>query len=168
MTMLMYNLWMLSLIFMLMKHPLSMGLILLLQTISISMISGFMMFNFWYSYMLFLIMIGGMLVLFLYMTNVASNEKFKFSIKIFFLLLSLTFLFLLSIWMFNIKNNMMFSFNEIYIKLETNNNFLLSLNKYLNFPFYSIYLMLMVYLLITLIAIVKITNIKYGPLRPSY
>nr|AXS64803.1 NADH dehydrogenase subunit 6 [Phalacridae sp. KM-2017] len=163
---LLYNLWSFSLIFLLIKHPLTMGMILLIQTILVTLITGFMMFNFWYSYMLFLIMVGGMLILFLYMTNVASNEKFKFSSKISLMMYIMLINFLLIIMIINFNKNMLFNFNEFYIKFNENMNFYMSLNKYLSFPFYSIYLMLMIYLLITLIAIVKITNIKYGPLRP--
>nr|YP_010352242.1 NADH dehydrogenase subunit 6 [Reticulitermes dabieshanensis]UOL50336.1 NADH dehydrogenase subunit 6 [Reticulitermes dabieshanensis] len=59
-----------------MKHPLAMGMMLLLQTMMTCMISGTMYKSFWFSYILFMIMIGGMLVLFMYMTSLASNEMF--------------------------------------------------------------------------------------------
>nr|ALI86981.1 NADH dehydrogenase subunit 6 [Cryptolestes turcicus] len=69
--MIMLFIFFISLMFMFLNHPLSMGLMLLLQTICISILSGIMMINFWYSYMIFLIMIGGMLVLF-FMHNLCS------------------------------------------------------------------------------------------------
>nr|APX39542.1 NADH dehydrogenase subunit 6 [Chrysolina haemoptera] len=156
-----------SMIFMFLTHPLSLGLILLIQTISISMISGMMNYNFWFSYILFLIMVGGMLILFIYMTSVASNEKFKFSFKI----MNLMFLSMLLIFMIMFIDNFYYSLfmnlsdmmNQNYMK---NNN--LSMNKYMNFPNNFMIYMMMIYLFITLIMVVKITSLKYGPLRQKF
>nr|YP_010284530.1 NADH dehydrogenase subunit 6 [Nadezhdiella cantori]UKQ56273.1 NADH dehydrogenase subunit 6 [Nadezhdiella cantori] len=156
--------WMLSSMFMFLNHPLSFGLILLLQTITVSLMSGMMNFNYWFSYIIFLVMVGGMLVLFLYMTSVASNEKFKFSSKLF--LLFMTFLLIMVIMI--LSDNFMLS-NSLHMidlmnqSLEYKNE--MSMNKYMNWP--SNYTMFMVisYLLLTLIAVVKITNIEFGPLR---
>nr|AXS65618.1 NADH dehydrogenase subunit 6 [Cucujoidea sp. 43 KM-2017] len=152
----------LSMIFIFLNHPLSFGLILLLQTISVSMLSGLMNLNFWYSYMLFLIMIGGMLVLFLYMTNVAANEKFKISMPMLFFFI-MFFLLMISTMFDNQLIN--FNMNNLTLNLNLNLTFIKSISKFLNFPSKSIFLMIIIYLFITLIAIVKITNIKYGPLR---
>nr|AML26732.1 NADH dehydrogenase subunit 6 [Histeridae sp. BMNH 1274741] len=155
--------WSLSLImvilattFIQMKHPLSMSLILLIQTVLISIQTGMLSLNTWFSYIMFLIMVGGMLVLFIYMTSVASNEKFSYKVND--LILPLSSLTLLGI---------------TYKVSEQTSNFhnmwTLNMNpqliKYLNFPSNSIILMMMVYLLIALIAVVNISNISYGPLR---
>nr|AXS64867.1 NADH dehydrogenase subunit 6 [Coleoptera sp. 2 KM-2017] len=158
----MMNAWFLSLLLIINNHPLSLGLILMLQTINISMITGMMMFNYWYSYMLFLIMVGGMLVLFLYMTNVASNEKFKFnSMFMYMIIIYMIIILMIKIFMINTPlNNNFMMWNYYY-----NNNFMFSMSKFFNYPSNLIYLMLIIYLLMTLIAIVKIININYGPLR---
>jgi len=74
-----------SSIFSTIKHPLAMGLILLIQTIFICLLRGLLIKSFWFSYILFLIFIGGILVLFIYVTSLASNEIFSFSIKKFYL-----------------------------------------------------------------------------------
>nr|ATN23501.1 NADH dehydrogenase subunit 6 [Lema sp. EMHAU-15071010] len=144
-----------TIIFNFMKHPLSMGMILLNQTILISLITGMMQMNFWYSYILFIIMIGGMLILFMYMTSVASNEKFKFSFKLLiFLIITFMFLFLL-------KNE--FTNSMMYMNLNLKNlNF--SLNKYYNSNSFIMYLMFF-YLLITMIMTTKITKIEKGSMR---
>nr|AND96600.1 NADH deshydrogenase subunit 6 [Liatongus militaris] len=152
-----------SLITIYMKHPLSMGLILLIQTINMTLYMGFYHLNYWFSYILFLIMIGSMLILFLYMTSVASNEKFYFSLKLtlltFFIMFNMMlFYFILNPYYINLNNKM-----KIFM---TNSN--LSLIKYINFPNYFIYYLLIIYLLIALIAIVQITNFKKsGALRSS-
>nr|AOY39354.1 NADH dehydrogenase subunit 6 [Nosodendron sp. BMNH 840466] len=148
------------------KHPLSMGMILLIQTLMISMMTGLLHINFWFSYILFLIMVGGMLIVFLYMTSVASNEKFKFSLK-----LSITILMMMMIFTL-----MLFYMDYLFSTMNSNNlammNFFLKekhhyLNKYLNLPSNLIFILLFIYLFISMIAIVKITNIKYGPLRQN-
>nr|AML25958.1 NADH dehydrogenase subunit 6 [Staphylinidae sp. BMNH 1274222] len=155
----------LSVMFMFLSHPMTMGLILLAQTISISVITGTLVNNFWFSYILFLIMVGGMLVLFIYMTSIASNEIFNFSSKL------IIFLFILMSIMFT----MMFMFDEYFIlmnhmfqekiKLNNYNN---NLTKYFNYPSMLIIFMMITYLFITLIAVVKITKIEYGPLRQQF
>merc|ERR1712221_33590 len=70
----------LSLFFTRLSHPLAIGLALLSQTILICLITGLSSSSFWFSYILFLIFLGGMLVLFIYVTSLASNEIFKPSI----------------------------------------------------------------------------------------
>nr|AND96613.1 NADH deshydrogenase subunit 6 [Helictopleurus quadripunctatus] len=148
-----------------MKHPLSMGLILLIQTINMALYMGYYHLTYWFSYILFLIMVGGMLILFIYMTSVASNEKFYPSMK-----LMLKSSMILSLWM------LIFIFmNPLYINLNNKiENFLLlnkinySLTKFINFPNHFIYYLLIIYLLIALLIIVKITNFKKsGTLRSS-
>nr|YP_009742838.1 NADH dehydrogenase subunit 6 [Cryptalaus yamato]QID91197.1 NADH dehydrogenase subunit 6 [Cryptalaus yamato] len=154
-----------SVTFMFMNHPLSMGLILLIQTTLIAMITGLMSHNFWFSYILFMIMIGGMLVLFIYMTSVASNEKFLFSNKLSILLLltvsTTAMLMMISDQFITYQNSM----NMDTSKSAMNVIYYLSMSKYLNFPLNSWMISLIMYLLLALIAVVKITNITYGPLR---
>nr|YP_009674552.1 NADH dehydrogenase subunit 6 [Glenea cantor]QDC34929.1 NADH dehydrogenase subunit 6 [Glenea cantor] len=150
-------------IFMFLTHPLSLGLILLIQTILIALISGSMSFNYWFSYIIFLIMIGGMLILFIYMTSIASNEKFKFSTKL-FMTFSLIFFSMSIFLIFDYFFFHQLSINDL-IPLPMNKNFSFTLNKFLNWPNNLIFTMMIIYLLITLIMVVKITNVTYGPLR---
>nr|YP_010507230.1 NADH dehydrogenase subunit 6 [Diplocheila zeelandica]UXF64381.1 NADH dehydrogenase subunit 6 [Diplocheila zeelandica] len=159
--------------FMFLNHPLSMGLILLIQTLLISLISGLFTYSYWFSYILFLVMIGGMLVLFIYMTSLASNEMFNFSVKMSMFLISM-FTLCMFMYMFidymmlnpTFKNsNMIEMFNNM-IMLKNEN--LMSLNMIYNLPNNMITLMLVNYLFLTLIAVVKITNINYGPLRQKF
>nr|APX39560.1 NADH dehydrogenase subunit 6 [Chrysolina bankii] len=157
-----------SMIFMFLMHPMSLGLILLIQTILISSITGMMNYNFWFSYILFLIMVGGMLILFIYMTSVASNEKFKFSFMMMNLIVLVMILFLLLLlftdqFYYSFYMNMSDMMNQNYTK-----NYNLSMNKYMNFPNNFIIYMMITYLFITLIMVVKITNYYYGPLRQKF
>nr|YP_010546148.1 NADH dehydrogenase subunit 6 [Calomera brevipilosa]UYK51604.1 NADH dehydrogenase subunit 6 [Calomera brevipilosa] len=163
-----------TLIFMFMNHPMSMGLILLIQTILISMMSGMLSYTFWFSYIVFLVMLGGMLVLFIYMTSLASNEMFQFSSKISLFLMMMIMLFTFIMFMLP-DNQMMFSMIKNSNLLEINNSMmflnnenLITLNKIYNSPNNLITILLINYLLITLIAVVKITSISIGPLRQKF
>nr|AXS66286.1 NADH dehydrogenase subunit 6 [Chrysomeloidea sp. 1 KM-2017] len=149
-----------SSLFIFLNHPISMGLTLIVQTILLAMLTGLMNMNFWFSYILFLVMIGGLLILFIYMTSVASNEKFKFSI---FNIVPII------IWM-----PIMFFINSSTNKfkvLETlnmkDNNSIFYLFKYFNFPSMMMALFAMIYLLLTLIVVVKLTKKNLGPIRQN-
>nr|AVN67453.1 NADH dehydrogenase subunit 6 [Gyna caffrorum] len=150
-----------SVIFTQMNHPLAMGLILLLQTSIIAIITGTMSQAFWFSYILFLIFIGGMLVLFIYITSLASNELFSMSTKLFILT---TILFPITIWLFY-QVNFTLQNNETYTLYVMNSMTNFPLIKLYNLPTSIITIMLALYLFLTLIAVVKITNIFKGPLR---
>nr|QOV03276.1 NADH dehydrogenase subunit 6 [Hydrellia maura] len=158
-----------GIMFLNMMHPLAMGLTLLVQTLLICLVTGLLTKSFWFSYILFLIFLGGMLVLFIYVTSLASNEMFSMSIKLtMFSVMMISLIIIISIlidktlfmnWMINNEMNPLNSINS----LITENS--LNLNKLYNFPTNFITIMLMNYLLITLIAIVKITKLSKGPLR---
>nr|YP_009695423.1 NADH dehydrogenase subunit 6 [Pyrocoelia thibetana]QEJ81653.1 NADH dehydrogenase subunit 6 [Pyrocoelia thibetana] len=151
--------------FLFMQHPMSMGLILLMQTILVSMSTSIMGINSWLSYILFLVMVGGMLILFTYMTSVASNEMFKHSnILLIMLMTGMTSLIYIMMKKKSILSYIKFN-NTDSLSLQTQENFSMILLKYLSFPMMLMWLMLIIYLLITMIAAVKITVIKHGPLR---
>lgn len=149
-----------------------MGLILLIQTFLICLISGFITKTFWFSYVLFLIFLGGILVLFIYVTSLASNEIFNFSIKLLIIciitFLSIYFIIflldknLILSSIINIENILINDINSILIENS------LILNKLYNFPINLLTILLIVYLFLTLIAVVKITNVFEGPLRPQF
>nr|YP_010491914.1 NADH dehydrogenase subunit 6 [Oraesia emarginata]UWM92700.1 NADH dehydrogenase subunit 6 [Oraesia emarginata] len=156
------------------NNPLSMGLMILFQTLLICLLSGMLIKTYWFSYILFLTFLGGLLVLFIYVSSIASNELFKpsFKLKLMFFF-SISFLLLILLYY---KNNlfwMNFSFNadmEIFenLNLFFNNENKINLNKLYNNQTFMIMMMLIIYLFITLISVVKITNIFYGPLRSNF
>nr|YP_010693318.1 NADH dehydrogenase subunit 6 [Bactrocera bryoniae]WCB99162.1 NADH dehydrogenase subunit 6 [Bactrocera bryoniae] len=158
-----------SLIFIQMNHPLAMGLMLLIQTLQICLITGLMAKSFWFSYVLFLIFLGGMLVLFIYVTSLASNEMFSLSMKLTTICIVIM-LILMFITMFMdklstssfIQNMEMQPTYHFNLTVPENS---LNLHKLYNFPTNFFTILLMNYLLVTLIAVVKITKLFYGPLR---
>nr|YP_010460776.1 NADH dehydrogenase subunit 6 [Tenodera angustipennis]UUF67525.1 NADH dehydrogenase subunit 6 [Tenodera angustipennis] len=153
----------LSIIFLFLNHPLSMGLILFLQAILMCLISGFMSLSFWFSYVLLLIYLGGMLVLFMYVTSLASNEMFLYSNKFFFIIIFMPLIFFVIYYMnINFPNNLYENMESSLTFNMTSNNFLL---KMYNQPINIMTILIASYLFLTLIAVVKIINIYNGPLR---
>nr|YP_009378966.1 NADH dehydrogenase subunit 6 [Nembrotha kubaryana]ARI43839.1 NADH dehydrogenase subunit 6 [Nembrotha kubaryana] len=64
--------------FPLFKNPISMAAMVV--AISLSVVSMISLFSsFWFSYVLFLVYVGGLLVMFIYICLVSSNYPFKFS-----------------------------------------------------------------------------------------
>nr|AYA73177.1 NADH dehydrogenase subunit 6 [Choristoneura fumiferana] len=156
-----------------MNHPLSMGLMILIQTIFICLLSGMLINTYWFSYILFLTFLGGLLVLFIYVSSIASNEMFKnnfFFLKIIFT--SSIIIFIFSLYIFNNLNLMNYFFNSEMENLFNysmlfNNENKINLSKLYNNQTFLMMMMMIIYLFITLVAVVKITNIFYGPLRQS-
>nr|YP_006883240.1 NADH dehydrogenase subunit 6 [Xizicus fascipes]AFA36645.1 NADH dehydrogenase subunit 6 [Xizicus fascipes]UZH35971.1 NADH dehydrogenase subunit 6 [Xizicus fascipes] len=161
-----------AMIFTQINHPMAMTLIIIMQTLIVALTTGMMTSTFWFSYILFLVFLGGMLVLFIYITSLASNELFSIPTKsLIIILVSLSMIILISLISDSTLWNML-SFNEEMnnidneiITLHDESNYLLT--KLYNKPTDLITLMLVNYLFLTLIAIVKITNIFQGPLRPK-
>nr|AMW67966.1 NADH dehydrogenase subunit 6 [Psychopsis coelivaga] len=159
-----------SINFILTSHPLTMGLNMLIQTLLISLICGYLTPSFWFSYILFLIMLGGMLVLFIYVTSLASNELFSFSTN---LMIIMSLMFLLATIMFMYSDSFFIIYNNLeMLYLNYSSNFMnfeneINLIKLYNNPTMNITMMMINYLFLTLIIIVKITNINHGSLRQT-
>nr|UZG66130.1 NADH dehydrogenase subunit 6 [Abscondita chinensis] len=152
----------LSNLFMLVSHPLTMGMILLTQTLMIAAWTGFMSMYFSYSYILFIVMVGGMLFLYIYMTSVASNEKYLYSnlMTIIMNMMFMALIYLKNHQLFILMNSMNYD-----LMMKINMTFKKSMNKFIMYAMMIMSLTIIIYLLIPLIAVSKITNMKSGPLR---
>lgn len=122
---------------------------IILQTLLLCVILWIINNTSWFSFILFLVFLGGLLVLFVYICRLASNEYFKtkFRTKSTFII-SATILFLSYI-----------NFTEQEL---SSNTFIF---KIITLSSYQPVLISIFYLLLTLIVIVKITNNKNTPLR---
>ncbi|YP_002808572.1 NADH dehydrogenase subunit 6 (mitochondrion) [Scylla paramamosain] len=156
----------LSLLFTRLYHPLSMGLTLLIQTVLISLSAGLMTYTYWFSYILFMIFLGGMLVLFIYVTSLASNESFSFSYSsLFFSTLLIFILTPLSILWDPLMSETMTNLPLSSLVSNSSNVFIISWIYSTNLMNFTLFIIL--YLLLTLIVVVKISNLFKGPLRLS-
>nr|AJM70186.1 NADH dehydrogenase subunit 6 [Alpheus lobidens] len=157
-----------SLLFTRLRHPLAMGLTLILQTLLICLSSGSASSFTWLSYILFLIFLGATLVLFIYVASLASNEIFKLSTP----LSALMVLPLLIGSPFLLKEELIqpmkpLSEPSLVSETETTSDptFFLSMIYSPSTSFLTSFMIL--YLLLTLIVIVKISSSSTGPLRLS-
>lgn len=141
-----------------------MGLNLLTQTIIISFSAGLNTYSFWFSYILFLIFLGGILVLFIYVASLASNEIFMPSLILtFFTSIFIILLFLL----FYLLDPVLIS-SSSYLPNSTIYN--LPSTTYItswifNTPSILFTIFIISYLLLTLLVVIKIINLYKGPLR---
>lgn len=152
-------------ILLILNHPLSLGFILIVQTILVSILLGLFSQTFWFTYILFLVIIGGILILFIYVISLISNKIIKknFNFQIFGLLIFVSSLII-------IFKNSFLTFNNYEILPTWDINILFSessinLLKLYNFPINLINILIIIYLFFLLIVVVKITNFFYGPLR---
>lgn len=117
------------------------------------------------SYATVLILLGGLLVIFIYVSLLASNELFNFK-RYFFPLILLrifTFMFIL------------INFNKLEILISTINDNFLSINKnridwltdFYSLELSNLTLFLIFYLLLTLLVVVFNTKKNHGTLRSS-
>nr|YP_009350803.1 NADH dehydrogenase subunit 6 [Microtermes obesi]AQP27807.1 NADH dehydrogenase subunit 6 [Microtermes obesi] len=148
-----------SLTFTQMKHPLAMGMMLLIQTTMMCLMSGMMYKSFWFSYILFMIMVGGMLVLFMYMTSLASNEMFSPSNKV--IMTALLLLPMLTYLMPSPINNKEMTEHNNMTENEITTTTAVMYNQMMG----TMTTLLVLYMLLTLIVVVNIINVSKGPLR---
>nr|ATZ70752.1 NADH dehydrogenase subunit 6 [Conus venulatus] len=144
-----------------MSQPLSLGLVIMVSTLFMCMVSG-MTTSVWYGYILFLIYVGGLLVMFAYVAALSPNVLFGgltplFSLIMFFPILFMFFYFY-------------FFKDSSYLSFESSSSKLMYLKMYgveLISPYMiSILIGLGVILLINLIVVVKICYYQQASLRP--
>nr|YP_003856692.1 NADH dehydrogenase subunit 6 [Mekongiana xiangchengensis]ADK77633.1 NADH dehydrogenase subunit 6 [Mekongiana xiangchengensis] len=152
------------------NHPMSMLLIIIIQTILISIMIGNLMESFWMSYILLLTFLGGMMVLFIYITSIASNEMFNLNsnnITINIMMTLILFIIVIAMEYF-LLNDIFKNSETTFISLNIDmKEMSYSLMKMYNYPSFQITIMMMIYLFLALVVVVKITNINQGPIRKS-
>nr|YP_008080954.1 NADH dehydrogenase subunit 6 [Psococerastis albimaculata]AFY16894.1 NADH dehydrogenase subunit 6 [Psococerastis albimaculata] len=156
----------LNMIFFILMTPLSLGLTLILQTLLLSLLLGTMTSSFWFLYLLVLIFIGGMLVLFIYVTSIFPNEKFSFTQNnIFILLISVS---LLSTILYILNMNFIMTPNLNYLEnilSMKSNTIMISTIKIFNTQANMILIFLVNYLFYCMMIVIKMTAFFKGPLR---
>nr|YP_009707738.1 NADH dehydrogenase subunit 6 [Birgus latro]QES95355.1 NADH dehydrogenase subunit 6 [Birgus latro] len=158
----------LSLIFMRLIHPLSTGLVLLIQTVLISIATGLFTKTYWFSYILFLIFLGGMLVLFIYVASLAANEQFKVGSEFFFIFFLALVLagFLMLLDPILVANKISESTSTFLSQHSDISNAAMNVSTIYNKPSATFTMFIISYLLLTLFVVVKIMSSSSSPLRP--
>nr|WRW11493.1 NADH dehydrogenase subunit 6 [Corythucha ciliata] len=158
-TMFLMLMMMSSLMFMFLINPLTMVFTLLIQTFIVSSISAIFISSFWYSYMLIMIMISGLLILFMYMASIASNEKMIFSFNAMIPAMLLVLLFFKQTEVLMFLKEMYMSNNLIYQEL--------TMNKLFNSKFIIPSIMMIMFLFMMMMVISFIVSKTEGPMRKS-
>nr|YP_010688063.1 NADH dehydrogenase subunit 6 [Torix tukubana]WBR65244.1 NADH dehydrogenase subunit 6 [Torix tukubana] len=140
-----------SLTMMTLKAPVIMMLNILIMALVTAWIYAFTLST-WYSFLIYLIYIGGMLIMFTYFVVLSPNEYLK--IKLYFTTLLMTFMMLMIPSMiikdkFIIHNMYSFNSNDLYLNY--------------NIPILFFMVMLLLFMMLM---IVKMINMSKGPLRP--
>lgn len=128
---------------------------MILQTFIISIRLWTNHSNSWLSLILFLIFIGGLIVLFVYIISLASNETFTLVSETNLITAHLFFMILI-IYLFNINYN---------IIKQLNFNYFTQFNKIYSSSTRYIISFTIFYLLLVLIVVVKISNLKEAPVK---
>nr|YP_009500698.1 NADH dehydrogenase subunit 6 [Anoeconeossa unicornuta]AWU48841.1 NADH dehydrogenase subunit 6 [Anoeconeossa unicornuta] len=139
-------------------HPLTFGMLILIQSILICVISRMITSSSWIAMTLFLIMVGGLMIIFIYMTSICSNEIFHKTKKIHLQVFSI-----LPLGFASMKTNN--TFNDYLINMDIFNKeffkFFLPLN--IQSSIFSF-----IYLIFVLLIVVSLMEINKGPLRKKY
>nr|AKM69986.1 NADH dehydrogenase subunit 6 [Takecallis arundinariae] len=152
----------LSMILTMMKSPLSSNLIILGQSISLTMMINLINKTSWISFMLFILYVGGLMIIFLYISGIAFNELniiknyknmlIKISIMMIMIYLIKPLMILEN---FHFENNLMFEDNFYLI-----NMFILPNNLIIYFILFILFFML--------ILIIWILKNNKGPIRQKF
>nr|YP_009192114.1 NADH dehydrogenase subunit 6 [Angaria neglecta]ALK03358.1 NADH dehydrogenase subunit 6 [Angaria neglecta] len=150
----------LLLLMFIMLQPLSLGLCIMALSTSLCILIGLISSS-WYGYILFLIYIGGLLVMFAYVSALAPNNFFS-SIKAISLFLTTILVFLmLTSTLYTMDLKFMEYCGSLYSSktMHSSGRMLISPSNM------SLMIILGVILLINLLAVVKICYYQQGPLR---
>nr|YP_011017352.1 NADH dehydrogenase subunit 6 [Amblyomma dubitatum]WQF69015.1 NADH dehydrogenase subunit 6 [Amblyomma dubitatum] len=127
-----------------MSHPMTMLISVILLTILVSMMFYQNSCNSLFPLILILLILGGMLMIFMYMISLCPNKKMNFKLKSILLLLML----------------MLSDFNLIFTKFYSQ-----ELMKIYYFSYLNVIMFMMIYLLISLMVVMKILNWISCPMK---
>nr|UAT98575.1 NADH dehydrogenase subunit 6 [Penthicodes caja] len=149
------------------KHPISMGSMLMIQTTLMCLNQSNISKSPWYMYIMFLTTVGGLMIMFMYMASIASNEIFKPKLKL--ILLWTILMITTSILMakmdlsmdltYKIKENKMIT-TQMMEEKTTSKFFML--NKM------NITITMMMILVLTMVSVTNISSTFEGPLKKTY
>nr|ARH10742.1 NADH dehydrogenase subunit 6 [Chaetosiphella stipae] len=148
-----------SMMFMSMKSPLSSNLLILIQSIMLTMMINLINKTSWIAFMLIILYIGGLMIIFLYISSIAFNE-INFNKNFMSMFIKMTLIYILIMM---IKNNLIlenFNYENNYIFED---NFYL-LNMFFIPNYYMIYFIIMILFFMLILIIWMLKNNK-GPIR---
>nr|QQQ88656.1 NADH dehydrogenase subunit 6 [Hyalella tiwanaku] len=139
------------------SSPLGLAVIVVMFSLFISMNMSLICSTSWFSLLLFMLFLSGMMIIFIYVCSLASNETHFYSFSVIYLVL----IFMVLIMFSPVINSLMTVGSDLLSKTDT----CILMHKVYSFSVYLFTLALIIYLLITLIVAVKICMVSDGPVR---
>lgn len=146
-------------------HPIYILILIIIYRRIICFIISSWSYNFIYSIILFLIIIRGILIIFLYFSRLISNDQIKFKINLPLLIRFFLNIIILLYLTKYLNYTITYNFNEILISYQINNNTFNNIIHIFSYPYRNITIICILYLLLTLFTIIKICSIKTSTLR---
>nr|AXA45359.1 NADH dehydrogenase subunit 6 [Toxicochlespira sp. MNHN IM 2013-9841] len=145
----------------LMSQPLSLGLVIMISTLFMCITSS-MFLSQWYAFILFLIYVGGLLVMFAYVAALSPNVLFSRGTPIMFMLLiSFVLMFFFNFYLFTDMSSLE-NFN-MYTSMKSMKTYGIEM---VSPQMISILIGLAIILLVNLVVVVKICFYQQASLRP--
>lgn len=150
------------------SHPIFITLLLITYRILICLNISKWRKNFIYSIILFLIIISGLLIIFLYFSSLISNEQIIifYNLNLFYIFIINLILFYLIYFNKNFLINLYFSISK-----EINSFYNINYKPFINiinlyeYPFNNLTILCIIFLLISLFSIIKLCSTKSSPIR---
>nr|YP_009946918.1 NADH dehydrogenase subunit 6 [Tituria sagittata]QOH91222.1 NADH dehydrogenase subunit 6 [Tituria sagittata] len=142
-----------------MTNPISMGLLLMFYSFLVSFFIGKVMLTSWFCIITILVMVGGLLVIFMYISSISSNEKFKFNLFLFYLFFLLSFLCLDEMFFENQ------TFDSLVMTSDIDLSESYSMIKLYNDSCSILTIFMVIYLIFTMIVVSFLVKHFKGPLR---
>nr|ANH55767.1 NADH dehydrogenase subunit 6 [Dielis plumipes fossulana] len=154
------------------KHPMEMCIYLSIFITMILIITGSNMSSFIYSFLIFMIMVGGLMVMFLYFSSSASMSKSNTMIKLKYLITLFLIMFISTMLIFYYLYNLsMFNFKDELWMMSINNelDIFKTMEKIYKLNYTFISTMSIVFLFIFMLSIVKVCKMwKVLSIRQKY
>nr|QQQ88617.1 NADH dehydrogenase subunit 6 [Hyalella nefrens] len=137
--------------------PLGLGAAVVIFSFFVSLSMALVCYTSWFSLLLFMLFLSGMMIIFIYVCSLASNETHFYSVTFIYLVLAFTFF-----MAFSYEVNKLMGVSGM---LVSSSDSAILMCKVYSFSVYMFIMLLIIYLLITLIVVVKICVISEGPVR---
>lgn len=150
------------------SHPILLIIMIIIYRILISLNISYWKINFIYSIIIFLIIVRGLLIIFLYFSSLISNEQITLNFnKIIIFIFTLNLLLLISTFYIkkNYISNFLYNFKENSPLTNINEKFFTNISNLYIYPFNNITIICIIFLLLSLFTIIKLSSIKSKPLR---
>nr|AHA52449.1 NADH dehydrogenase subunit 6 [Histeromerus sp. QL-2013] len=149
-------------------HPLTLSMLLVLYTIINSFKIIILNSSYWYSYILFLVMIGGLMILFMYFTSLAMNQLFYFNLSynlyMFIKIIIMIMILVLYLSYFDLMNYLLMNYLDIFNYMNMNMIYIEFKNLMMDYSM-DLNLFMIIYLFFTMICSVMICLKFMLPMR---